>query len=69
MDKASASKFKANVLSAMRELASALRDTERASSKDEAVLIKKHIGHIIAELHDLLKETAYKHHPELDDLL
>lgn len=68
MDKKSAREFSASILNAIRELTSALHHAERSSSKDEMALVKNHIGHLIARMDDLLRETAYKQHPELDHL-
>ena len=69
MDKKSAREFSGNVLNAIQEVSKALLIAERSSSKDEMALIKNHVGHLIARLDTLLRETAYKQHPELDHLL
>jgi len=69
MDKKSAREFSGNVLNAIQEVSKALLIAERSSSKDEMALIKNNVGHLIAKLDNMLIETVYKQHPELDHLL
>jgi hypothetical protein len=53
---------------AVKELSSALLVAQKASSTDEFLSVRKSVAHIIASVDDLLYESIYGDHPELNDL-
>jgi hypothetical protein len=68
MDKKSATQFKNHMESAVRELSLSLVLTQQAATQEEFVAIRRSIGHIMAAIEELLHESIYPDHPELNKL-
>jgi hypothetical protein len=68
MDKKSATQFKKHMEAAVRELSLSLILTQEAAVKEEFVAIRRSIGHIMAAMEQLLHESIYPDHPELNKL-
>jgi hypothetical protein len=68
MDKKSATQFKNHMKLAVRELSLALFLTKEAAAQEEFVAIRKSIAHIMVAMDELLHESIYPAHPELNDV-
>ena len=68
MDKRSATQFKSHMESAVRELSLSLVLTQEAAAQEEFVAIRRSIGHVMAAIEQMLHESIYPDHPELNHL-
>jgi hypothetical protein len=68
MDKKSASHFKNHVEAAIRELTLALSLAQEAVAPEESATIRKSIAYIIVAMDEMLHESIYPDHPELNHL-
>jgi hypothetical protein len=68
MDKKSATQFKNHMESVVRELSLSLILTQEAATQEEFVTIRRSIGHVMAAIEELLHESIYPDHPELNKL-
>lgn len=68
MDKKTATQFKSHVESAVRELSLSLLLTRDAAAPEEFVAIRRSVGHIVAAIEQMLHESIYPDHPELNKL-
>ena len=68
MDKKSATQFKNHMELAVRELSLSLVLMQTAASQEEFVAIRRSIGHVMAAIEEMLHESIYHDHPELNHL-
>lgn len=68
MNVESASRFKRHVDQAIRDMSAALLVAQENSTVEGFVATRKSIGDIIAAMDNLLYDSIYSEHPELDDL-
>jgi DMSO/TMAO reductase YedYZ heme-binding membrane subunit len=68
MDKNSATQFKKHMEAVVRELSLSLILTQEAATQEEFVAIRRSVGHIMAAIHELLHESIYPDHPELNNV-
>ncbi|WP_298255839.1 hypothetical protein [Bradyrhizobium sp.] len=68
MDRKAATQFKSHMESAVRELSLSLFLTQAVASEEEFVTIRRSIGHVMAAIEEMLHESIYPDHPELNEL-
>lgn len=68
MDKKSATQFKKHMESVVKELSLSLILAQEAATQEEFIAIRRSIGHVMAALHELLHDSIYPDHPELNHL-
>jgi hypothetical protein len=68
MDKKTATQFKEHMESAVRELSLSLFLTRDAAPQQEFIAIRRSVGHIMAAIEQMLHESIYPDHPELNKL-
>jgi hypothetical protein len=68
MDIESAKAFKARLEGAVSELSAALLIAEKGCSAEDFRAVQESIGHLIADVDELLHQAIYADHPQLNHL-
>ncbi len=68
MDKKSATQFKSHMESVVRELSLSLLLTQKVATEEEFIAIRRSVGHIMAAVEQMLHESIYADHPDLNHL-
>lgn len=68
MDRRSAKRANAYAAEAIRKLLLALRAVENSCTRKEYLIARRKIGFAIVNIDELLQETVYRHHPDLDEV-